>query len=185
MKTARDLHDDISEELSAICNILDSLAGRADSSPDDRAKYRSIRNQVTKLCALLSADIPLMAEKTKTVFSIEIRMAISEINNSLDGFGELNKLSETLTELRSNLNFPKYFLDETGKNQKTLTPLTKREREVLLLLPRGITAKAMASELFLTEATIKSHLASIYRKFEVVNRTQAIAIGIENKLLAF
>ncbi|MSZ69835.1 MAG: hypothetical protein F2709_01570 [Actinobacteria bacterium] len=88
-------------------------------------------------------------------------------------------------ELRNNLNFPKYFLDESIKNQKILTPLTKREREVLLLLPRGITAKAMASELFLTEATIKSHLASIYRKFEVVNRTQAIAIGIENKLLAF
>lgn len=182
MKTARDLHDDISEELSAICNILDSLAGRADSSPDVRAKFRTIRNQVTKLCNLLSADIPLIAEKSKTVFSIEIRKAISEINNSLDSFGELGS---TLMELQSNLNFPKYFLDESGKNQRALTPLTKREREVLLLLPRGITAKAMASELFLTEATIKSHLASIYRKFEVVNRTQAIAIGIENKLLAF
>ncbi len=182
MKTARDLHDDISEELSAICNILDSLAGRADSSPDDRGKFRTIRNQVTKLCDLLSADIPLIAERSKTVFSIEIRKAISEINNSLDGFGELGG---TLTDLRSNLNFPKYFLDESGKNQRVLTPLTKREREVLLLLPRGITAKAMASELFLTEATIKSHLASIYQKFEVVNRTQAIAIGIENKLLAF
>ena len=105
-----------------------------------------------------------------------------QADNSLDGFGELGG---TLTDLRSNLNFPKYFLDESGKNQRVLTPLTKREREVLLLLPRGITAKAMASELFLTEATIKSHLASIYQKFEVVNRTQAIAIGIENKLLAF
>jgi DNA-binding CsgD family transcriptional regulator len=182
VKTARDLHDDISEELSVICNILDSVAGRADLSSENRTKFRSIRNQVTKLCDLLSADIPLIAEKSKTVFSIEIRKAISEINNSLDSFGELG---ETLMELRSNLNFPKYFLNESGKNQKPLTPLTKREREVLLLLPRGITAKAMASELFLTEATIKSHLASIYRKFEVVNRTQAIAIGIENKLLAF
>ncbi|CAB4749140.1 unannotated protein [freshwater metagenome] len=182
MKTARDLHDDISEELSAICNILDSLAGRSDSSSADRTNFRLIRNQVTKLCDLLNADIPLIAEKSKTVFSIEIRNAISEINNSLDSFSELG---ETLMELRNNLNFPKYFLDESIKNQKILTPLTKREREVLLLLPRGITAKAMASELFLTEATIKSHLASIYRKFEVVNRTQAIAIGIENKLLAF
>ena len=43
----------------------------------------------------------------------------------------------------------------------------------------------MASELFLTEATIKTHLASIYRKFEVRNRSQAIAIGIENRLLTF
>ena len=43
----------------------------------------------------------------------------------------------------------------------------------------------MASELFLTEATIKSHLATIYRKFEVRNRSQAIAIGVENKILTF
>jgi DNA-binding NarL/FixJ family response regulator len=48
-----------------------------------------------------------------------------------------------------------------------------------------MTAKAMASELFLTEATIKSHLASIFEKFEVVNRMQAIAIAIEYKYLAF
>jgi DNA-binding CsgD family transcriptional regulator len=39
--------------------------------------------------------------------------------------------------------------------------------------------------LFLTEATIKSHLAAIFRKFEVVNRTQAIAIAVESKILTF
>ena len=43
----------------------------------------------------------------------------------------------------------------------------------------------MASELFLTEATIKSHISAIYRKFDVVNRTQAIAVALDNKLLAF
>ena len=182
MKTARDLHDDLSEELSEICNTLDAIAGRVDLSPEDRVNFRMIRNQVSKLCELLSEDIPLIAEKSRKVFTIEIRQAISEINSSLDASGEL---IDTLDQLRSHLNFPKYFLDESGKPQKPLTPLTKREHDVLMMLPRGLTAKAMASELFLTEATIKSHLASIYRKFEVVNRMQAIAIGIENKLLTF
>ena len=63
--------------------------------------------------------------------------------------------------------------------------LTKREKEVLKILPRGLTAKAMASELFLTEATVKTHLAAIYRKLGVANRTQAIAVGLDSKLLTF
>jgi DNA-binding NarL/FixJ family response regulator len=90
-----------------------------------------------------------------------------------------------LLQLKELLGFPKYFLEQGRAQRKTLTPLTKREKEVLSLLPRGLTAKAMASELFLTEATIKSHLATIYRKFEVQNRSQAIAIGVENKFLTF
>jgi DNA-binding NarL/FixJ family response regulator len=90
-----------------------------------------------------------------------------------------------LQQLKELLGFPKYFLEQSRVKGKTLTPLTKREKEVLSLLPRGLTAKSMASELFLTEATIKSHLATIYRKFEVQNRSQAIAIGVENKLLTF
>ena len=83
------------------------------------------------------------------------------------------------------LGFPKHFLSQSKKTIRATEPLTKREKEVLLLLPRGLTAKAMASELFLTEATIKSHLAAIFRKFEVVNRTQAIAIAVESKILTF
>jgi DNA-binding NarL/FixJ family response regulator len=92
---------------------------------------------------------------------------------------------EILLQLKELLGFPKHFLEQSKGNLRTLVPLTKREKEVLLLLPRGLTAKAMASELFLTEATIKTHLATIYRKFEVRNRSQAIAIGIENRLLTF
>lgn len=62
--------------------------------------------------------------------------------------------------------------------------LTPRELEVLLLLPTGATANAIGAMLFLTEATIKTHLASIYRKLGAANRAQAVSIGIENKLIS-
>lgn len=182
MKTARGLHDDISEELSEIGNRLDELAGRLDCETNNRHSLRIIRERVSHLCDLLSADIPAADEISRTVFSIEIRQAISEINELLAG---LNISGEAMDQLREILSFPKRFLSPGKKTVRTLDPLTKREKEVLLLLPRGLTAKAMASELFLTEATIKSHLASIFRKFEVANRTQAIAIGIENRMLTF
>ena len=97
----------------------------------------------------------------------------------------MSQLDGEVVELQSLMNFPKKFLDPKLAQNFQVTSLTKREREILALLPKGATAKAMASELYLTEATIKTHLASIYRKFEVVNRTQAIAIALENKLISF
>jgi len=61
--------------------------------------------------------------------------------------------------------------------------LTPRELEVLSLLSSGATANAIGAVLFLTEATIKTHLANIYRKLGAANRAQAVAIGIENNLI--
>jgi ATP/maltotriose-dependent transcriptional regulator MalT len=182
VKTARGLHDEISKELSDLGNGLDTLAGRVDCSSEHRAFLRQLRSKVSELSDLLNAEIPAIDVTSRTIFSMEIRRAISEINELLEAKAASE---EILIQLKDLLNFPKYFLDQDKGSLRTLTPLTKREKEVLLLLPRGLTAKAMASELFLTEATIKTHLATIYRKFEVGNRTQAIAIGIENKLLTF
>jgi len=61
--------------------------------------------------------------------------------------------------------------------------LTVRELEVLSLLPTGATALAIGGVLFLSEATIKTHLAAIYRKLSAANRAQAVSIGIENNLI--
>jgi DNA-binding NarL/FixJ family response regulator len=61
--------------------------------------------------------------------------------------------------------------------------LTEREIEVLSLLPSGTTAAALGSVLFLTEATIKTHLASIYRKLGASNRAQAVSIAISENLI--
>ena len=61
--------------------------------------------------------------------------------------------------------------------------LTTRELEVLTLLPTGATANAISALLFLTEATVKTHLANIYRKLSANNRAQAVSIAIENKLI--
>jgi DNA-binding NarL/FixJ family response regulator len=61
--------------------------------------------------------------------------------------------------------------------------LTQRELQVLSLLPTGATAAAIGSMLFLTEATIKSHLASIYKKLDAANRAQAVSIAISENLI--
>jgi len=62
--------------------------------------------------------------------------------------------------------------------------LTQRELDVIQILQTGWSAKEMAAHLFLSEATVKSHLAAIYRKLEVKNRTQAIMVALANHLIA-
>lgn len=61
--------------------------------------------------------------------------------------------------------------------------LTPRELEVLALLPKGKLSTQIAAELFITEATVKTHLSSIYRKLSVANRSEAVAQGIKHGLV--
>lgn len=55
-------------------------------------------------------------------------------------------------------------------------PLTPREVEVVRLLARGLSNKAIANELHLSVATIKNHLHNIFTKLGVHKRTQALAL---------
>ena len=51
--------------------------------------------------------------------------------------------------------------------------LTRREREILQLVSDGSTNGQVAKVLWVTEQTVKFHLANIFRKLDVRNRTQA------------
>ncbi|SCF10472.1 DNA-binding response regulator, NarL/FixJ family, contains REC and HTH domains [Micromonospora viridifaciens] len=55
------------------------------------------------------------------------------------------------------------------------TALTRRETDVLVLVAEGLSNRAVAQRLHLTEGTVKSHLARIYAKLGVDSRTAAVA----------
>lgn len=56
----------------------------------------------------------------------------------------------------------------------THNTLTAREFDLLVQLEQGHTTAQISKSLFISPATVKTHLASIYRKLEVTNRTAAI-----------
>lgn len=60
--------------------------------------------------------------------------------------------------------------------------LSEREREILALLGRGFTNRAIADELYLSINTVKSHVAKVFAKLGVENRTQAARVAIEHGL---
>lgn len=61
--------------------------------------------------------------------------------------------------------------------------ITEREAEVLELLARGLGNKEMARDLFVSEATVKSHLSHIYTKLGVDTRSGAVAAAIERRII--
>jgi DNA-binding NarL/FixJ family response regulator len=65
----------------------------------------------------------------------------------------------------------------------TLPELSPREEEVLRLLATGETNRQIAKRLFVSDETIKSHVASIFRKLEVSDRTRAAILAVKAGLV--
>ncbi len=61
--------------------------------------------------------------------------------------------------------------------------LTEREQEVLTWLTQGASNEEIAKHLYVTVATVKAHLTSIFEKLEVTSRTQAIVAALKLGLI--
>jgi len=57
--------------------------------------------------------------------------------------------------------------------------LTAREKQILTLVVAGLTNSQIASELFLAESTVKSHLSSAFGKLAVSSRSEAVAVILD------
>jgi len=63
---------------------------------------------------------------------------------------------------------------EASTKEMARTSLTEKESQLLSRLDRGEPVREIAAALFVSEATIKSHLGSLYRKLGARNRVEAI-----------
>jgi len=63
------------------------------------------------------------------------------------------------------------------------SPLAARERQVLALVAKGTSNRDIARELFISEATVKTHLSHLFTKLGVNDRAAAVAKGYELGIL--
>ncbi|MFI7416710.1 response regulator [Nonomuraea sp. NPDC049684] len=62
-------------------------------------------------------------------------------------------------------------------------PLSARELEILRLIAQGTTNREAAAQLFISEATVKTHVLHIYAKLGVNDRAAAVAVAFQRGLL--
>jgi DNA-binding NarL/FixJ family response regulator len=62
-------------------------------------------------------------------------------------------------------------------------PLTKREKDILLLMSQGLHNVQISEKLFISEGTVKNYISNIYGKLGINDRTQAVLFALKHKLI--
>ena len=74
-------------------------------------------------------------------------------------------------------------VDRQGRGSQSADGLTRREREILILVADGLSDREIAATLFIEQGTVRSHLTNIYGKFQVGSRTAAVAAARHRGIL--
>ena len=75
-------------------------------------------------------------------------------------------------------------LDISIKPEGDIEPLTEREKEVLSLVAKGASNQDIAKKLFVRDVTVKTHMNTIFKKLKVTNRTQAVLLALQTKIIS-
>jgi DNA-binding NarL/FixJ family response regulator len=71
----------------------------------------------------------------------------------------------------------------SDEEQHRIATLTAREREVFTLIARGLTNAQIATDLYLSEATVKTHVSHILSKLDLGSRATAVVLAYESGLV--
>ncbi len=75
-------------------------------------------------------------------------------------------------------------IDISIKPEGDIEPLTEREKEVLSLAAKGASNQDIAKKLFVRDVTVKTHMNTIFKKLKVTNRTQAVLLALQTKIIS-
>jgi DNA-binding NarL/FixJ family response regulator len=127
----------------------------------DEAVYLALRAGAT---ALLTKDA-LPAEVLGTIRGAVAGEALAGAPDTVDVVREFAARAQTRTP------------------DDTLAALSAREREVFLLVARGLSNAEIATATVLSEATVKSHVRQVLGKLGLKSRVQVVAFAYENELM--
>ncbi|HEY3755636.1 MAG TPA: response regulator transcription factor [Opitutaceae bacterium] len=94
-------------------------------------------------------------------------------------------LADLLHAIRSVAAGEEYIPPDVARRlaARIASQLSPREVEVLALVGQGMSNKEIGTKLFVTESTVKVHVANIFSKLQVADRTQAVLTGIKRSII--
>ena len=136
---------------------------------DVKVLILTVHNEVGYL--LEAVDIGVDGYILKESESAELRKAIFTGGN-----GESYIAPKLIPQLNSKLV-------SRDKDRDKVKLLTQRELEVLVQVANGMLNKEIATQLNISERTVKNHISNIFKKIDVPDRTQAAVFAIKNDII--
>lgn len=124
-------------------------------------------------------QVPYEAARARFRIAQTCRLLGDEENALL----ELNAARQTFQLLGAVVDLARIDALLPGNNAATPGPLTGREIEVLRLVASGMSNRAIAGRLHISEKTVARHLSNIFNKLDLTSRTAAAAYAYSHKLL--
>lgn len=125
----------------------------------------------------------------------EVEYLIKAVDIGVDGYilkdsesAELKKAIHTVLSGESYIQ-PKLIPTLNNKlfardmDKEKIASLTSRELEVLIQVANGMFNKEIATNLNISERTVKNHISNIFKKIDVSDRTQAAVFAIKNDII--
>ena len=138
------------------------------------------RSPETKVVMLTGYDNPPLIFRALKVGAVGYLLKNTRSKEILE---TLRKVADG--EVFLNPDLASKFLHEFQRDQEVeelrrlVQTLTNREEEVLRLVATGASNKEISQQLFISELTVKMHLASIFRKLQVNDRTKAAVLALK------
>lgn len=125
----------------------------------------------------------------------ELEYLISAVDIGVDGYilkdSESSELKKAIRVVRDGESYIQPKLIPAMNNQlinrdadkDKIDSLTNRELEVLVQVANGMFNKEIATNLNISERTVKNHISNIFKKIDVSDRTQAAVFAIKNNII--
>lgn len=150
-------------------NGIDVLKQMKDNNSEIKVLILTVHNEMEYLIS--AVDIGVDGYILKDSESSELKNAIKTVKN-----GENYIQPSLIPALNSHL-----INRDTDKEK--ISSLTNRELEVLVQVANGMFNKEIATNLNISERTVKNHISNIFKKIDVSDRTQAAVFAIKNNII--
>jgi len=185
------------QEFAAVCEVpaaldyrmvvLFSDAPERDAERLDREIVEAERRWPgITVIVLLGGDTPAMLDMTQKLTHMPVAVVTGDVSADLlvaalrlayNGYAviPLTVLQAQASNVRQSAQPPTVGRYEIDKDHPLLAASTTRQREVMRLLVTGLSNKAIAQQLEISESTVKAHIRAIMETLGVNNRTQIVA----------